>query len=164
MSNIPCPSVLEKSLMRRGIPVNPQGLSDVNHIPSSWHHKIELCHPTIGIRDNIAISVPLYRHLDCMGDISLTLLVRYFGESTMRIYNAILSRQRVIFVGYNHAARDVCRMVLSAAAMISPIPNVLRRTYPYANLTDLSFLEVISPHTEICCSYTTPHSLLPYHT
>eukprot|EP00596_Hydrurales_sp_CCMP1899_P005118 CAMPEP_0119050090 /NCGR_PEP_ID=MMETSP1177-20130426/68129_1 /TAXON_ID=2985 /ORGANISM="Ochromonas sp, Strain CCMP1899" /LENGTH=771 /DNA_ID=CAMNT_0007028091 /DNA_START=405 /DNA_END=2720 /DNA_ORIENTATION=- len=33
-------------------------------------------------------------------------------------------------------------MVLTAAAMISPLPNILHRTFPYANLTDLSFLDV----------------------
>ena len=193
MRNIPCPSVLEKNLMRRGISVNPQGISAYHHIPSSWNHHIELnSHlPVInstknktenktegadaadvadvaGNNTNIddttknqsddsteltmdnrnislpvtSISIPLHRDLDCMGHISVTSLAKLFGESTMRIYNAILSRQRVIFVGYNHAARDVCRMVLSAAAMISPVPTVLRRTYPYANLTDLSFLEV----------------------
>ena len=52
-----------------------------------------------------------------------------------------LAKKRVLFVGYNHAARDVCRAVLSAVAMVAPIPNIIHRTHPYANLTDLSFLD-----------------------
>ena len=149
MRNIPCPSILEKSLMHRGIPINPHGVNSANHIPSAWNYRIDLLPDNFKSSSNsdiitpsTIISVPLHRHLDCMGDINVTSLVRCFGEGTMRIYNAILTRQRVIFVGYNHAARDVCRMVLSAAALVSPVPCVLRRTYPYANLTDLSFLEV----------------------
>lgn len=153
MTKIPCPSVLEKSLMRRGIPVNPYGANSAHHIPSAWNHHINLHSNSLNSnctldmtshasKKSAAISVPLYRHLDCIGNINVTSLVKCFGEGTMRVYNAILSRQRVIFVGYNHAARDVCRMVLSAAALVSPVPCILRRTYPYANLTDLSFLEV----------------------
>ena len=149
MENIPCPSILEKRLMHRGIPINPHGVNSAYHIPSAWNHHIVLLPDNFKSSSNSniiipssTISVPLHRHLDCMGDINVTSLVKCFGEGTMRIYNAILARQRVIFVGYNHAARDVCRMVLSAAALVSPVPCVLRRTYPYANLTDLSFLEV----------------------
>ena len=209
MSKIPSPSLLEKNLMRCGIPVYPIGIRNIQniyHIPSSWNYKIELSAPipdfspssiptstslsTFQQNSNpisspisnitskstsnsalcsafnshltsiveskneiengnelitlqsVIISVPLSRQIDCIGDINITLLVKYFGDSTMRIYTAILMRQRVLFVGYNHAARDICKMVLSAVAMVSPIPNVLKRCYPYANLTDLSFLEV----------------------
>jgi hypothetical protein len=147
LSSIPRPSMLEKNLMRWGTASNPHGVSSVNHVPSAWNHRIDFQAPTSeksdGANKNF-VTVPLSRNLDCFGDISLSSLVRTFGEASMRIYSAILSRQRIIFVGYNHAAKDVCCMVLSAVAAISPLPNVLRRTYPYANLTDLSFLEVLA--------------------
>ena len=140
-SGIPRPSILEKNLMRWGTASNPHGANSVHHVPSAWNHRIDF---QASVPEEITI--PLSRNLDCFGDVSLSFLVRTFGEASMRIYNAILSRQRIIFVGYNHAAKDVCCMVLSAVAAISPLPNVLRRTYPYANLTDLSFLEVVSRH------------------
>lgn len=38
----------------------------------------------------------------------------------MSIYNAVLTGQRVLFVGYNHAAGDVCKIVLAACALVSP--------------------------------------------
>ena len=64
----------------------------------------------------------------------------------MRIYHAILTKQRVLFVGYNHAAGDLAQIVLSAVAMVAPpMTNVIRRTFPYANLSDLQFLEVYFP-------------------
>ena len=62
----------------------------------------------------------------------------------MRIYHGIITGQRILFVGYNHAASDVAQMVLSAVALVSPpIPSVIRRAYAYANLADMSFLEVL---------------------
>jgi hypothetical protein len=61
----------------------------------------------------------------------------------MRIFHAILTKQRVLFVGYNHAASEVAQTVLSAVAMVSPpLTSVIRRAFPYSNLSDLSFLEV----------------------
>lgn len=89
------------------------------------------------------LSVPVHHTPDELLPTNLTLLVSTFREQTMRIFHAILTSQRVLFVGYNHAAGDVCRLVLSAVNMVSPpIANVIRRAYPYANLSDLSFLEV----------------------
>lgn len=38
----------------------------------------------------------------------------------MTIYNAVLTGRRVLFVGYNHAAGDVCKIVLAACALVSP--------------------------------------------
>ena len=38
----------------------------------------------------------------------------------MSIYNAVLTGRRVLFVGYNHAAGDVCKIVLAACALVSP--------------------------------------------
>lgn len=41
-------------------------------------------------------------------------------QNMMAIYNAVLTGRRVIFVGYNHAAGDVCKIVLAACALVSP--------------------------------------------
>ena len=152
LSVVPNPSILERGLMRWGTASNPRESSSIPYTPCKWQHKLFMGPTAIKVSDEtsdgdavhqqIAITFPLYRDLDNFGDVSLSALVRMFGDATMRIFNAILTKQRIIFVGYNHAARDVCRMVLSSAASVSPLPNILRRTFPYANLTDLSFLEV----------------------
>jgi hypothetical protein len=95
----------------------------------------------------ISLYVPLYRSLDEFGDISVSTLVRTFREGTMQIFHGIFTKQRVLFVGYNHAAREVCQMVMSAVAMVAPpLSQVIRRAFPYANLTDLAFLEVCCDH------------------
>lgn len=41
-------------------------------------------------------------------------------QNVMAIYNAVLTGRRVVFVGYNHAAGDVCKIVLAACALVSP--------------------------------------------
>jgi len=62
----------------------------------------------------------------------------------MKIYHAIIMKHRILFVGYNHAADEVAQYVLSSVAMVAPpMVNIIRRTFPYSNLSDLSFLEVI---------------------
>lgn len=111
----------------------------------------------------ITTSIPLYRTPDEVGDICVSNLLRVFGENTMRIFNAILSGQRVLFVGYNHAAKDVAQMVLSAVAMVAPpLTNVIRRVYAYANLTDLTFLQVWPVYLSLYLTLTflCLHSLL----
>eukprot|EP01041_Mallomonas_annulata_P003594 gene3594-7141_t len=91
----------------------------------------------------IPISIPLSRGPDEVGDISLSMLVRTFGSLTMRIFHAILTKRKVLFVGHNQCAGDMAQMVLSAVTMVSPpIPGVIRRAFPYCCLSDLSFLEV----------------------
>lgn len=73
----------------------------------------------------------------------LTELLQVFQEDSMRIFQAVLTGKRVLFVGYNHAAADVCRLVLTTASLISPpFTGVIRRVFPYSNLSDLDFLQV----------------------
>lgn len=92
---------------------------------------------------SVYIPISLTRCPDEVGDINVSRLIGLFGESTMRIFNAILARQRILFVGYNHAAKDIAQMVFSAVALCSPaITGVIRRAVPYATLSDLSFLQV----------------------
>lgn len=138
LSGIPRPNLREQNLMRFGISVYERSM---NYTPSAWHHTL-IIRSSNNEEPTMSVAIPLYRDLDSFGNISMTSFIRTFGKASMRIYSAIISKQRVIFVGYDHAARDICDMVLTAAALISPLPNILQRIFPYANLTDLSFLEV----------------------
>ena len=139
MTLLPHPNIIHQLLMSRGVLTSTLSINRpmVDYRPSSW-----LFNTNISFYGNkISITVPLYRTPDEIDSTDISLLVKIFGRDTMKIYNALLSKQRVVFVGYNHAAYDVCQMVISAIAMISPpILNIIRRTYPYANITDLSFL------------------------
>jgi hypothetical protein len=112
----------------------------VDYTPSRWYYT-----DTISLFDNLAlpIHIPLHTTPDDLGISSLIFLIKIFREATMKIFHAILTKKRILFVGYDHAAGDVCQMVLSAVSMIAPpMVNVIRRAFPYANLSDLSFLEV----------------------
>jgi hypothetical protein len=95
---------------------------------------------------SIAVSIPLHTSPDEFYDYKIDFLLSLFGASTARILNAILARQRVLFVGYNHAASTLAHIVMSAASLVSPpLPGLIRRLVPYATLSDLSFLEVTTP-------------------
>lgn len=68
-------------------------------------------------------------------------LLLKFGEQSMVLYNAVLTGQRVLVVGYNQPAGDVCNYVLAMSSLVCPpLFGLIHRQYPYANLTDLSFL------------------------
>ncbi|OQR93708.1 hypothetical protein ACHHYP_02341 [Achlya hypogyna] len=73
----------------------------------------------------------------------LTVLINKFGEQTMQLYNAVLAGSRIIMLGYNLPAGEVCSYVLSMSSLLCPpLCGVLHRQFPYANLTDLAFLSV----------------------
>lgn len=141
ISCLPRPDYVETLLMRRGIVYDPIREISLDHVPKSWVRSLQyedLLNPS----RSIPISIPLYRTPDEVGDISVTNLVKIFGESVMRIYHAILTKQRVLFVGYNHSASDIAQIVLSAVALLAPpVNNIIKRTFPYATLSDLGFLE-----------------------
>lgn len=74
-------------------------------------------------------------------DGTLTQLLQTFGEQTMVLFNAVLTGQRVIMLGYNRPAGEVCNFVLATSSMVCPpLFGLIHRQYPYANLTDLGFL------------------------
>lgn len=168
LEKCPRPNMIEQTLMRWGVTSNypsstinhrsiiydpnttPQNNSSiesyslVDYTPSKWYYS-----DTIALFDNLAlpIHIPLHTTPDDLGISNLTFFIKIFRESTMKIYHAILTKKRILFVGYDHAAGDVCQMVLSAVSMIAPpMVNVIRRAFPYANLSDLSFLEVGNSH------------------
>ncbi|CAE7491469.1 mesA [Symbiodinium microadriaticum] len=111
------------------------------YTPSRWYFRAE-----ISLYSSPAVPLALTLHTcpDDVGAANLSFLLRVFQlQGSMRIFNAVLTRKRVLFVGYDHAAGDVSQMVLSAVAMVAPpLCGVIRRAFPYVNLTDLSFLEV----------------------
>ncbi len=71
-------------------------------------------------------------------------LSRRFGRHLLTIYNAILLEHRVLF--FADKSVPVCDMVtcvLSACALLCPpLHGLLRRTFPYASLTDIDFVKV----------------------
>ena len=137
LSSAPHPNIIEKSLMRRGVSATHP--ISFEYQPQSWHY---LTHIKF-LNSRIPISIPLYRTSDEVGEVSVSLLIRTFGVSSMKIFHGILLKQRILFVGHNHGAHEICQIVLSAVAMVSPpIQNILPRAFPYASLSDLSFLEV----------------------
>lgn len=142
LSQVPRPDLLEQTLMRRGVAFETIAAANGRpgpHVPAGWFHTVQYGYEGA----SVPLHLPLFRTPDEVGEANITLLVKTFGEQTMRIFHAILTKQRVLFVGYNHAASEVAQMVLSAVAMVSPpMVNVIRRTFPYSNLSDLSFLEV----------------------
>lgn len=146
LSSLPRPNYLETTLMRRGVHhdnIRPPCSS--RHL-NSWTHTLEYT-SSIGEGKTFPLVFPLYQTPDEIGNINVTKLVKTLGESTMKIYHALIMKQRVLFVGYGHSAQDIAQMVLSTVALIAPpIPNIIRRTFPYANLTDLGFLEVSCLH------------------
>ena len=142
ISSMPRPSTIERRLMRRGVAAQSLGSSVSAHCPAEW-----IWETSCSLRsEKVVLRFPLYNSPDevvnPLDEPVLTTLTETLGEQTMRVFNAVLVGKRVLFSGYNHSAQDVCRFVLAAASMISPpVEGILRRVYPYANLTDLSFLE-----------------------
>ena len=93
-------------------------------------------------KQTLLLKFPRHLSTDDIGDTNVTRLVSLLKKDTMTIYNCILREQRIIFVGHQHAARDIAQLVLSAVAMMNPfLPGIIKRAHPYVNLTDLSFLK-----------------------
>ncbi|KAG5182589.1 docking domain of Afi1 for Arf3 in vesicle trafficking-domain-containing protein [Tribonema minus] len=124
------------------------------HLPHKWTHTATFEYGTQKLRARarccrpehcmscVHTAIPLHSTPDETLTPSVTLLFTVFGAAAMRIYNAVITGQRVLFVGYNHAAGDVGKLVLAACAMVAPpLRGIVRRTFPYANLSDLAFLE-----------------------
>ncbi len=139
MAEMPYPQPWTRRLMRRGASGSYTGAIPWEHLPEKWMYPISFFAET----QRIQMLIPLFSSPDETLTSSITLLFDIFGVSTMRIYNALLTGVRILFVGYNHAAGDVCKFVLAACAMVAPpCCDIINRTFPYANLSDFSFLEV----------------------
>ena len=93
------------------------------------------------------ITIPPYKPVELYGEMNISRLMKVLGDQTMRLYHAILSKQRVLFVGYNHSTQDIASFVFSALGLVSSVVSeVLHRVFPYATLSDLDFLQVFLPY------------------
>lgn len=124
VSALPWPNTLEQQLMRRGVHYDSIRPALPDHLPRSWIQTLEYQ----SSQGALSLQYPLYQTPDEVGEISLVRLVKIFGEATMKIFHGIITKQRVLFVGYGHAAHDIAQMVLSAVAMVAPpMTNVIRQ-------------------------------------
>ncbi len=140
MAEVPYPHPWTRRLMRRGASGSYTGAIPAEHLPEKWMYTIFF--PLTGSQ-RIQVPIPLFSFPDETLTSSIALLFDVFGISIMRIYNALLIGARILFVGYNHVAGDVCKFVLAACTMIAPpCYGIINKAFPYANLSDLSFLEV----------------------
>ena len=112
LTGMPCPNLLEQSLMKRGVsthPLNPithppspkRGKRQPTaHLPTAWTYTAQftdtLNDKNIPAGGTWQTLLPLYRDLDDVGDASVSWLARTFGEATMRIYGAILGDDTIL--------------------------------------------------------------------
>ncbi|CAI5733157.1 unnamed protein product [Peronospora destructor] len=133
-------SSMERRLMKRSISTTGQTLANQE---DATRLKNGLFFQTRAYWDDI--SVPLQFKIcstdDQHDDGTLTQLLQTFGDQTMVLFNAVLTGQRVIMLGYNRPAGEVCNFVLATSSLVCPpLFGLIYRQYPYANLTDLGFL------------------------
>lgn len=121
LSTLPRPNIIEQRLMHRGISISYSYTEKLNqtdmrfdYSPSSW--VVERNAVLFG--SDVKIPFPLYHSPDDVGAAKVSFLLEIFKENSMKIYNAIVTKKRVLFVGYDHAAGDVCQMVLSAVSSL----------------------------------------------
>eukprot|EP01031_Cornospumella_fuschlensis_P031351 gene31351-37889_t len=103
LQHLPRPNHVERLLMRRGVTHDHLRPACPDHLHASWSRNVSY-------KGELSLSIPIFRTIDEVGVVSVSQLLKIFGESTMRIYHAILTKQRVLFVGYNHAASDIAQM------------------------------------------------------
>jgi hypothetical protein len=119
LSSVPRPNIIEQRLMHRGISISYSYTEKLNqtdmrfdYSPSSW--VAERTATLFGV--DMQLPIPTYHSPDDIGAANISYLLQIFKENSMKIYNAIVTKKRVLFVGYDHAAGDVCQMVLSAVS------------------------------------------------
>lgn len=142
LSGMPRPSEAERRLATRGIRARTDsaGSACAAHTPSDPRWSWRAAAPLFGASDGVPLKFPL--SMSPLGSPRVSELVLALGPAAMRVYHAVATGRRVLFVGAGHAAGDVCRLALAAAGLVSPpVPPWAVRLLPYASLTDLSFIE-----------------------
>lgn len=80
---------------------------------------------------NLVVSGPQHPHLHTNGAMTPPIIL---------LFNALVTEKRIIFLGYQRPAGQVCSYVLAACALGSGCGTVMRgfisRAFPYANLTN----------------------------
>lgn len=119
LASLPRPNTIEQRLMHRGISLSYSYTDKLNQLdmrfdysPSSW----TVARSASLFGAEVPLAIPVYHSPDDIGAANISFLLQIFKENTMKIYNAIIIKKRVLFVGYDHAAGDVCQMVLSAVS------------------------------------------------
>ncbi|GAA5997729.1 AFI1/MesA family protein [Rhodotorula paludigena] len=91
---------------------------------------------------------PLHPHLHTSGASTPALIV---------LFNALLTNQRVVFLGHGQPAARVAELVLAACALVSGCGSVLQggieeRAFPYTNLSNLDNLENVDGYIAGVCN------------
>jgi len=158
LSAVPRPTVAERALMHRSVGLVASGAMPEMYHTDQWAITLDAATTASseaaaqsvdaeseggGPSDLAPLTLRLFEGPDEILAAPLTSIVKTFGDATMKIFNAILMGRRVLFIGYNIAAGDVCRYALAAANFVAPpfLGTVRRRVYPYVTLADLCFLE-----------------------
>ena len=131
---------LERKMLRRAV-ARPQygashgGAIDPLRLQLKWNKD--------GIDLTVPVNIPMCTEADDVGEASVQTLLSKFGKQTMMIMNAVLQERRVLFLAKMAPAKEVCDLVLATCCLVSPpLFGLVQRSYPYANLNDLDFLEV----------------------
>ncbi|KAL6072728.1 Docking domain of Afi1 for Arf3 in vesicle trafficking-domain-containing protein [Balamuthia mandrillaris] len=98
------------------------------------------------------IKVPLHYGLDQVEEIHLLHLFRTFKVSgVVNLYYAILLQKRVLVLGHNRPASEVCQCVLSLIALTCPpLWGILaERCFPYVSLHDIEYATASGPFTSV---------------
>jgi hypothetical protein len=119
LTTLPRPNTVEQRLMQRGISLTHSYSDKFNqadmrydYLPNSWIIK----RTAALFGSHCELLFPVFHSPDEVGAANISFLLQIFRENVMKIYNAIVTKKRVLFVGYDHAAGDVCQMVLSAVS------------------------------------------------
>lgn len=123
-------SSMERRLMKRTI--SSTGRAAANHEDAERLEKA-LFFRAQALWDDIPI--PLQFKVcstdDQHDDGTLTQLLQTFGDQTMTLFNAVLTGQRVIMLGYNRPAGEVCNFVLATSSLVCPpLFGLIHRQYP----------------------------------
>mmetsp|Transcript_24426 Transcript_24426/g.34241 ORF Transcript_24426/g.34241 Transcript_24426/m.34241 type:complete len:672 (+) Transcript_24426:134-2149(+) len=101
-------------------------------------HSVDLNYIT-----KMKLKIPTILFPDEVGDYKVITLVKKFGNQVLTIYNGLLQQKRILFLGFDCAAGEVCEYVLAACCMVCPpLKGLVKRAFPYTNLTYLDFLSV----------------------
>lgn len=73
---------------------------------------------------------------------SLIDLIMTFKESTMLIYEAILTDKKIMFIGESTTSCEkLTSTLMSLINLLQPLQGLIKRIHPYKNLYDLDFLK-----------------------
>ncbi|BGP15794.1 hypothetical protein JCM10213v2_003783 [Rhodosporidiobolus nylandii] len=90
---------------------------------------------------------PFHPHLHTSGAATPPLIL---------LFNALVTGQRVVFLGHGQPAGKVAELVLAACALVSGcgsvLPGVEERAFPYTNLTNLDNLENVEGYIAGVCN------------